>query len=320
MVALAAGANLGSPPAQASFADVLPENPFFAAVEVLSGSLSGYACGGPGEPCDALNRPYFRPYANVTRAQTAKIVALALVFSDTTAPTISAPAQTVEATGPAGAAVAYGVTAADPDDPVKAITCTPASGSTFPLGATTVTCTAEDTHLNTATATFVVTVQDGTAPAFAGLPSSLTADATSPSGATVAYAQPAASDLVDGAVAVECAPSSRSLFPIGTTTVKCTAVDAHGNASTASFRVTVNGALAQIDALIKKLAGSSLTKPLDAAKAYLQKPDPESACAELAEFESEVRAAENARELTSTQASSLLASAVQIETLVGCKR
>jgi hypothetical protein len=42
--------------------------------------------------------------------------------------------------------VAYGVRAADPDDPVKAIACTPASGSTFPLGATTVTCT-DDTHL-----------------------------------------------------------------------------------------------------------------------------------------------------------------------------
>lgn len=293
MVALAAGANLGNPPAQPSFADVLPGNPFFAAVEVLSagGSVSGYACGGPGEPCDALNHPYFRPYANVTRAQTAKIVALALVFSDTTAPTISAPAQTVEATGPAGAAVAYGVTAADPDDPDKAITCTPASGSTFPLGATTVTCTAEDTHLNMATATFAVTVQDGTAPAFAGLPSSLSADATSPSGATVAYAQPTANDLVDGAVAVKCAPSSRSLFPIGATTVKCTAVDVHGNAATASFKVTVNGASAQIDALIKKLAGSSLTKPLYTAKAYLTTPDLEGACAELAEFESEVRAA-----------------------------
>ncbi len=216
--------------------------------------------------------------------------------------------------------VAYGVTAADPDDLVKAITCTPASGSTFPLGATTVTCTAEDTHLNTATATFAVAVQDRTAPAFAGLPSSLTADATSPSGATVAYVQQTANDLVDGAVAVKCAPSSRSLFPIGATTVKCAAVDVHGNAATASFRVTVNGASAQIDSLIKKLGGSSLTKPLDAAEAYLQKPDLESACAELAEFESEVGAAENARDLTSTQASSLLASAAQIETVVGCKR
>ena len=87
----------------------------------------------------------------------------------------------------------------------------------------------------------------------------------------------------------------------------------------ASFKVAVNGASAQIDALIKKLAGSSLTKPLYATKAYLQTPDLESACAELAEFESEVRAAENARELTSTQASSLLASAVQIETVVDCK-
>ncbi|MDQ3928358.1 MAG: S-layer homology domain-containing protein, partial [Chloroflexota bacterium] len=39
------------------------------------GVMSGYACGGPGESCDAQNRPYFRWSAAVTRGQTAKIVA-----------------------------------------------------------------------------------------------------------------------------------------------------------------------------------------------------------------------------------------------------
>lgn len=38
------------------------------------GILSGYACGGPGEPCAAGNKPYFRPNVNVTRRQAAKIV------------------------------------------------------------------------------------------------------------------------------------------------------------------------------------------------------------------------------------------------------
>ena len=38
--------------------------------------FAGYQCGGPGEPCDAQNRPYFRPSGSVTRAQTAKIVVL----------------------------------------------------------------------------------------------------------------------------------------------------------------------------------------------------------------------------------------------------
>ncbi|HET6313221.1 MAG TPA: S-layer homology domain-containing protein, partial [Chloroflexia bacterium] len=39
------------------------------------GVMGGYACGGPGEPCDAQDRPYFRWNAQVTRGQTAKIVA-----------------------------------------------------------------------------------------------------------------------------------------------------------------------------------------------------------------------------------------------------
>jgi len=62
-----------------SFADVLPGSAFFPFVETAAagGIISGYACGGPGEPCDGHNRPYFRPGLNVTRGQLAKVVALA---------------------------------------------------------------------------------------------------------------------------------------------------------------------------------------------------------------------------------------------------
>ncbi|HMA37194.1 MAG TPA: S-layer homology domain-containing protein, partial [Chloroflexia bacterium] len=58
-----------------TFADVPPTFPFFAVIETAAADqiVSGYNCGGPGEPCDTLNRPYFRPYANVTRGQLAKI-------------------------------------------------------------------------------------------------------------------------------------------------------------------------------------------------------------------------------------------------------
>ena len=58
-----------------TFADVPPPNPFFAVIETAAADtiVSGYTCGGPGEPCDAQHRPYFRPYANVTRGQLSKI-------------------------------------------------------------------------------------------------------------------------------------------------------------------------------------------------------------------------------------------------------
>ncbi|HMA34116.1 MAG TPA: S-layer homology domain-containing protein, partial [Chloroflexia bacterium] len=58
-----------------TFTDVPPANPFFAVIETAAADniVSGYNCGGPGEPCDSQNRPYFRPYTNVTRGQLSKI-------------------------------------------------------------------------------------------------------------------------------------------------------------------------------------------------------------------------------------------------------
>jgi hypothetical protein len=74
----AAGFNGPIPPGQYTFADVQPEHTFWIYVERLllnrPGIMSGYQCGGVGEPCDSENRPYFRPDNPLTRGQTAKIV------------------------------------------------------------------------------------------------------------------------------------------------------------------------------------------------------------------------------------------------------
>ncbi|HMA35572.1 MAG TPA: S-layer homology domain-containing protein, partial [Chloroflexia bacterium] len=60
-----------------TFADVPDTQPFYAVIETAAKEhmISGYACGGVGEPCDSLNRPYFRPSAEVTRGQVAKMSA-----------------------------------------------------------------------------------------------------------------------------------------------------------------------------------------------------------------------------------------------------
>ncbi|HYP40964.1 MAG TPA: S-layer homology domain-containing protein [Chloroflexia bacterium] len=70
-------------PGNAQFADVPVGSTFYTYVATAYGSglITGYPCGGQGEPCDAQNRPYFRPNANVTRAQIAKIVVLAAEWS-----------------------------------------------------------------------------------------------------------------------------------------------------------------------------------------------------------------------------------------------
>ena len=59
----------------AHFADVEPGDPYYTDVERLYaiGAIGGFACGGPGEPCNDANQPYFRPGASVTRGQAAKI-------------------------------------------------------------------------------------------------------------------------------------------------------------------------------------------------------------------------------------------------------
>jgi hypothetical protein len=75
IVAIAAGYD--GLPATQHFTDVPPDNRFYLWIELLAsdGIMSGYPCGGPNEPCDDQNRPYFRPYNIITRGQTAKIVA-----------------------------------------------------------------------------------------------------------------------------------------------------------------------------------------------------------------------------------------------------
>lgn len=65
-----------SPEAQ-TFEDVPSSHPFWIWIERLAarGVMGGYNCGGPGEPCSPQRRAYFRPYNDVTRGQSAKIVA-----------------------------------------------------------------------------------------------------------------------------------------------------------------------------------------------------------------------------------------------------
>jgi hypothetical protein len=77
IVSNAAGFSDQPPAGEYTFADVLPNHPFWLWVERLSrrGIINGYECGEfPTEPCDSQNRPYYRPYDDVTRGQASKIV------------------------------------------------------------------------------------------------------------------------------------------------------------------------------------------------------------------------------------------------------
>ncbi len=92
-----------------------------------------------------------------------------------------------------------------------------------------------------ATCTFTVTVND-TQPPQITCPSNVTAvtalTCPASTGSVVDFPPPTVSDNCPG-VTVQCTPPSGSVFPVGTTTVTCTATDASGNTATCSFTLTV---------------------------------------------------------------------------------
>jgi HYR domain-containing protein len=93
---------------------------------------------------------------------------------DVTAPAITCPGDTViECVTEDSLAVNYVVTAFDDCSPSAALTCVPPSGSKFPIGTTTVTCTAVDTVGNTSTCSFNVTLQAPTPPVITSLTTSI---------------------------------------------------------------------------------------------------------------------------------------------------
>ena len=148
---------------------------------------------------------------------------------------------TAEATAPSGAVVTFTSFAIDNVDGPVAVDCGPSYGpahsSTFPLGASYVTCTATDARGNTAAGSFSVTVVDTTPPLLA-LPADMSVDETGLGGAEVSFTA-SATDSVDPLVVVTCTQAS-GWFAVGATEVTCTARDTSWNTSTDSFRVTVN--------------------------------------------------------------------------------
>ncbi|HYP39346.1 MAG TPA: S-layer homology domain-containing protein, partial [Chloroflexia bacterium] len=67
-----------------TFKDVPATNTFYPYVTCLAckGADTGYACGGPGEPCDASHTPYYRPNTPIKRDNIARIVAISAGFSE----------------------------------------------------------------------------------------------------------------------------------------------------------------------------------------------------------------------------------------------
>ena len=132
--------------------------------------------------------------------------------------------------------VTYIASASDLCDGAVPVTCVPPSGTGFRIGSSNVVCRATDSAGNVSTCRFVVTVTDTTPPRVTCSPD-INVGTTNTAGQVVGY--PAGASDPCGIASFGCQPSSGSLFPVGTTTVTCVAVDGSGNSNACSFRVTV---------------------------------------------------------------------------------
>jgi len=250
-----------------------------------------------------------------------------VTVSDKEKPSISAPANVSVGNDPglATAIVAVGSAVASDNCIKVSVSGARSDGlsleSPYPVGSTIITWKATDPSLNSSTATQSVVVRDITPPTIF-VPASFSVNATSSSGAAVNYAV-SASDNV-GVTSLSCYAASGSQFPIGLSSVNCSAFDAAGNRGVGSFTVTVRGARDQLALLVAYVSGSPLSNgvanpllnQLDAASRALANNDSHVACVKLDDFISLV--GKKSANIPADDRAQMLADGVRIENVLGC--
>ena len=167
-----------------------------------------------------------------------KSINVTVIAGDSIAPTLTVPSSfSVNADANACGAVVNVSASATDNCSTPTVVSTPASGSFFAVGNTTVTTVATDAAGNRTTKTFTVTVVDTQAPSIAAH-SDITLNAAAGGCSAVANYSTTASDNCSG-VSVSYSPASGSTFTKGTTVVTATATDASGNQASTTFSVTV---------------------------------------------------------------------------------
>jgi hypothetical protein len=174
-------------------------------------------------------------------------------FNDVIPPVISNMPANITVTGVSQLSSIYGTanwtapTATD-NCSLSSLTSNYSSGTGFPLGINTVIYTARDASGNTSTASFTVNVLDPrpspcpgdlSPPIFTYVPTNITVNSPTGIPIVVGWNNPIATDPC-GPVTYTFNNYSGGTFPLGTTTIICTATDAARNSSTASFNVTVS--------------------------------------------------------------------------------
>lgn len=164
-----------------------------------------------------------------------------LTMIDTIGPVLDVPREpiVVKATSREGAIVEYGVKAYDDIWGDAKPECLPRSGDNFPIGVTTVQCFASDFDGNVGSAAFLVEVLGEVKwYPLKVTGSTVRVDARSAAGEYVDF-KVSVTGTKDTNPTVTCLPKSGSLFPVGTTIVRCDAIDYYGMRGSTEFDVEV---------------------------------------------------------------------------------
>jgi hypothetical protein len=162
---------------------------------------------------------------------------------DSDPPVFLSPPANVSAYAPSdsGTTVSWpAISAYDAQDGQEPSTCSPASGSSFPIGSTTVTCTSADSLGNSASISFVAKVTLQELPTLDLPPGKeITVKSAIATGANVSF-DVTATNAEGAPLAATCVPASGSFFAAGTTKVTCSTTDSVAmTAASGSFDVTV---------------------------------------------------------------------------------
>ena len=189
----------------------------------------------------------------------------------------------------------------------------------YNVGVTTITWTARDAAGNFATATQAITVLDVEAPTIT-VPASMTVNATSPTGAYVTYTVSWTDNV--RVTDASCAPASGAMFPMGPTTVTCSAGDAAGNRASSSFVVTVLGPQDQIANLIAyilslNLPNGTTNSMLAQLRAAFRANDTHVSCVKMSDFTTMV-VKDGGGDVTGVESRYMIGEATRIMGALGC--
>jgi hypothetical protein len=266
-------------------------------VATVNGDATGVTIAGARSDGLLLDAVYPKGTTTITwtATNTAGLTSTAsqkVTVEDKEKPVITAPADVSSGNSPglASAVVAVGTASALDNCHDVSVASARNDGAAldapYNVGVTSIVWTARDAAGNTAAATQTITVLDVEAPKIT-VPADMKVNATSTAGAVVNY--PVLwSDNVR-VTDISCVPVSGSMFPMGSTTVTCTARDAAGNQTSKSFNVNVVGPEEQVGDLIAYVLSLDLpngtTNPLvNQLRAAFGADDNHVSCIKMSDF------------------------------------